>query len=92
MRISASARDRSLFAVTGAKESGTAPITLSERSSTGLALIRIFVGYLWFQQLFWMQQRHCRRVVIIVEEWEALWSPKGLPVPYRRGTHPLSSP
>jgi thiosulfate dehydrogenase [quinone] large subunit len=31
----------------------TAPITLSERSITGLALIRIFVGYLWFQQLFW---------------------------------------
>src|SRR5260370_31218214 len=29
------------------------PITLSERSSTGLALLRIFVGYLWFQQLFW---------------------------------------
>ena len=53
MRISASARDRKQGAVTGAKESGTAPITLSERSSTGLALIRIFVGYLWFQQLFW---------------------------------------
>ena len=36
-------------------ESGaiTAPITLSERSITGLALIRIFVGYLWFQQLSW---------------------------------------
>jgi hypothetical protein len=48
MRISASARDRKQGAVTGAKESGTAPITLSERSSTGLALIRIFVGYLWF--------------------------------------------
>jgi thiosulfate dehydrogenase (quinone) large subunit len=31
----------------------TTPITLSERSMTGLALIRIFVGYLWFQQLFW---------------------------------------
>ena len=30
-----------------------APITLSERSSTGLALLRILVGYLWFQQLFW---------------------------------------
>jgi hypothetical protein len=26
---------------------------LSERSSTGLALLRILVGYLWFQQLFW---------------------------------------
>ena len=31
----------------------TTAITLSERSMTGLALIRIFVGYLWFQQLFW---------------------------------------
>jgi hypothetical protein len=31
----------------------TTAITLSERSITGLALIRIFVGYLWFQQLFW---------------------------------------
>jgi hypothetical protein len=30
----------------------TTPITLSERSMTGLALIRMFVGYLWFQQLF----------------------------------------
>ncbi len=26
---------------------------MSERSNTGLALLRIFVGYLWFQQLFW---------------------------------------
>lgn len=30
-----------------------APITLSERSMTGFALLRILVGYLWFQQLFW---------------------------------------
>src|SRR5579859_64434 len=55
MSISASARGRKRIAVTGAKESGaaTTPITLSERSMTGLALIRMFVGYLWFQQLFW---------------------------------------
>ena len=55
MSISASARDRKRVAITGAKESGaaTTPITLSERSMTGLALIRIFVGYLFFQQLFW---------------------------------------
>src|SRR5215467_5102050 len=54
MSISASARDRKRIAVTGARESGsTTPITLSERSITGLALIRMFVGYLWFQQLFW---------------------------------------
>ena len=31
----------------------TTPITLSERSLLVLALVRIFVGYLWFQQLFW---------------------------------------
>ncbi len=30
-----------------------APITLSERSMIGLALLRVFVGFLWFQQLFW---------------------------------------
>ncbi len=30
-----------------------APITLGERSLLVLALVRIFVGYLWFQQLFW---------------------------------------
>ncbi len=55
MSLSSSASDRKRVAVTGAKESSTTstPITLSERSITGLALIRIFVGYLWFQQLFW---------------------------------------
>ncbi len=31
----------------------TTPITLSERSMIGFAFIRMFVGYLWFQQLFW---------------------------------------
>src|SRR5258708_3989562 len=31
----------------------TAGITLSERSLVTLALVRLFVGYLWFQQLFW---------------------------------------
>ncbi len=55
MSISSSASDHKRVAVTRAKESSTTttPITLSERSNTGLALIRIFVGYLWFQQLFW---------------------------------------
>jgi thiosulfate dehydrogenase [quinone] large subunit len=55
MSISSSANDRNSVAVTRAKESRSSsiPITLSERSMTGLALIRIFVGYLWFQQLFW---------------------------------------
>ena len=32
---------------------GEAPITLSEGSAFTIALVRIFVGYLWFQQLFW---------------------------------------
>jgi hypothetical protein len=54
MSISSSANDRKRIAVTRAKETSiTTPITLSERSITGMALIRIFVGYLWFQQLFW---------------------------------------
>lgn len=55
MSISSSANDRKRTAVTRAKETAitTTPITLSERSITGLALVRIFVGYLWFQQLFW---------------------------------------
>jgi len=30
-----------------------APVTLGERSLLALAIFRIFVGYLWFQQLFW---------------------------------------
>lgn len=50
-----SARDKDTFAATAAQERGAtiAPITLSERSSIGLAILRMFVGYLWFQQLFW---------------------------------------
>jgi hypothetical protein len=54
MSISSSANDRKQVAITNAKETGTTPpIILSERSIFGFALIRIFVGYLWFQQLFW---------------------------------------
>src|SRR5713101_2233544 len=55
MGISSSASGGKRVAVMRAKETGatTTPITLSERSITGFALIRIFVGYLWFQQLFW---------------------------------------
>jgi hypothetical protein len=54
MSISSSANNRKSMAVTRAIESSSSiPITLSERSMTGLALIRIFVGLLWFQQLFW---------------------------------------
>jgi uncharacterized membrane protein YphA (DoxX/SURF4 family) len=54
MRISSSARKPKRVAASVAGERAVVPpITLSERSSTGLALLRIFVGYLWFQQLFW---------------------------------------
>src|SRR5215831_12866362 len=54
MRISSSATERQHTVVQQAQEiRTTSPITLSERSITGFALIRIFVGYLWFQQLFW---------------------------------------
>jgi len=54
MHISSSARKPKRVAVTASGEGAIAPpITLSERSSAGLALLRIFVGYLWFQQLFW---------------------------------------
>ena len=54
MSISPSANERKHMAATNAKEiSIHPPITLSERSITGFAFIRIFVGYLWFQQLFW---------------------------------------
>src|SRR5216684_3240963 len=55
MSISSSAGDRKRIAATRAKEASAAaiPVTLSERSLTGMALIRICVGYLWFQQLFW---------------------------------------
>lgn len=55
MSISPSAEDRVALATQTTQDRGAtvAPITLSERSVTGLALVRIFVGYLWFQQLFW---------------------------------------
>src|SRR6266567_7001501 len=54
MSISSSAHKPKGAAAPGAEEAAMAPpITLSERSSTGLALLRILVGYLWFQQLFW---------------------------------------
>lgn len=50
-----SLRNRATSETPVAEERGAtvAPITLSERSSTLFALVRIFVGYLWFQQLFW---------------------------------------
>ncbi len=74
MSISASARDRKRVAITGANESGaaTTPITLSERSMTGLALIRIFVSYLFFQQLFWKMPPSFRGLYpYIIRVWTA---------------------
>ena len=54
MSISSSARKPKQVVGITSEELAVAPtITLSVRSSTGLALLRIFVGYLWFQQLFW---------------------------------------
>lgn len=54
MSISSSRHKQKPLTATTAEESTLAqPITLSERSSNGLALLRILVGYLWFQQLFW---------------------------------------
>lgn len=54
MSISSSTHKQKPLTTTSTGESAIAqPITLSERSSTGLALVRILVGYLWFQQLFW---------------------------------------
>ena len=55
MSISPSAKERVALTAQTTQDRGAtvAPITLSERSITGLALVRIFVGYLWFQQLFW---------------------------------------
>jgi hypothetical protein len=54
MSILSSARKQKRLATTASgKIAIPPPITLSERSSAGLALLRILVGYLWFQQLFW---------------------------------------
>ncbi len=54
MSISSSANERQHTEVAQVPGIGTtSSIMLSEWSINGLALIRIFVGYLWFQQLFW---------------------------------------
>ena len=55
MDISSSANNNRNVAqvASQARAASRTPVTLSERSITGFALIRIFVGYLWFQQLFW---------------------------------------
>ena len=46
-------QSRSTTPASEASGATPAPITLSERSSMVFALIRIAVGYLWFQQLVW---------------------------------------
>ena len=55
MSISSKAQGQKGLATTRAEERGAsvAPVVLSELSILGLAIFRIFVGYLWFQQLFW---------------------------------------
>lgn len=55
MNISPSARGQKPIVADTSQESATilAPVTLNESSTIVLALTRIFVGYLWFQQLFW---------------------------------------
>ena len=54
MSMTSSARNRSVGETPTQERGATiAPIILSERSSIGFAVLRIFVGYLWFQQLFW---------------------------------------
>ncbi|MBV9231683.1 MAG: hypothetical protein JOZ18_20410 [Chloroflexi bacterium] len=55
MRNFSSTRDQKPSPSTPVQERGAtiAPITLSENSLLVLALARIFVGFLWFQQLFW---------------------------------------
>ncbi|HEX6477467.1 MAG TPA: hypothetical protein VF043_01385 [Ktedonobacteraceae bacterium] len=54
MRISSSRRDAgSIGHAAGSASSVTDPITLSEGSLVVLAVVRLLVGLLWFQQLFW---------------------------------------
>lgn len=55
MNISSSAREQKSFATSSHQEGQAtmAPVTLNEGSILTVAVMRIFVGYLWFQQLFW---------------------------------------
>lgn len=55
MNISPSARDQRRVSASSDQDTAlsTAPLTLSENSMLVIALVRIFLGYLWFQQLFW---------------------------------------
>lgn len=55
MNISPSAHDQRAATTATKQESAqsTTPIILNEGSALVIAMTRIFVGYLWFQQLFW---------------------------------------
>ena len=53
MHISSSPRDAGIQQDAGAASQLFPPVTISERSLVVLALVRIFAGLLWFQQLFW---------------------------------------
>lgn len=50
-----STRNRRIADADIAQERGAsvAPVTLSESSALIVAVVRVFLGYLWFQQLFW---------------------------------------
>lgn len=50
---SAQKQQRSRSVAEQAQDTSAASLTLSKGSLIALALVRIFVGYLWFQQLFW---------------------------------------
>jgi thiosulfate dehydrogenase [quinone] large subunit len=53
---SSAARARESSATFGAASPDrpqSSPVTLSERSLTALALVRLFFGFLWFQQIAW---------------------------------------
>lgn len=55
MNILSSTREQKRAGAITAREqdSKIAPVTLGENSLLVLALVRVFVGYLWLQQLFW---------------------------------------
>lgn len=54
MHISSAREQKSRQVVLDSESrTGGTLVTLSEGSALTLAVVRIFVGYLWFQQLFW---------------------------------------
>ncbi len=54
MRLSSSTMDSNASRLgDGQEQIRPEPVVLGERGLIGLALVRLFVGLLWFQQLFW---------------------------------------